>query len=215
MPVKFTGWEAVCEKQRFLKSGQAPRRSKGYTMYHGTHRNNASAIITGGFQCSRGGTLGPGVYCSRDIAKTQGYPMGCSSQDRVVLELRVRVGKVKKMDGQNGTMWTSWQQQGYDTAWLPPQVVAHEEDCVADPKRVTVTGIAQCSDAATKRALEQLIDQRKKDEQGGRRGSGGGGVDKCKGCGIRTQDSHTLEVCWRCGLTICPFMVKHVCKSNN
>lgn len=216
MPVQFTGWKVVSEKQRLLKSGQRPRGSQAYTMYHGTHRSNANTIITGGFRCSSGGTLGPGVYCSRDIAKAQGYPPGCSPQDRVVLQLGVRVGRVKRMDRQNILLWNTWQQNGYDTAWLPPGVGMHEEDCVADPQRVTVTGIVYCSDAATKGALEQLIGQKQGGGDGwngqGGHGSAGKGAGECKGCGIQTQDSHTLEVCWGCGSTICPFMHKHVCR---
>ncbi|KAM6951835.1 uncharacterized protein FYW47_015315 [Aplochiton taeniatus] len=208
MPVQYMGWKVISEKKRVLKPGQKPSRSRGYTMYHGTHRSNADAIITGGFRCSGGGTLGPGVYCSRDIAKAKGYPGFCSDQDRVVFQLNVRVGRVKRMDMQNSQMWSTWHQNGYDTAWLPPGLGSHEEDCVADPKRVTVTGIAHCADAANKRALEQLISQQGK----GRVVQGGQGQSKCKGCGIQTQDSHPKEACWGCNSTICPFMDQHVCK---
>eukprot|EP00063_Salmo_salar_P054066 XP_014028901.1 PREDICTED: uncharacterized protein LOC106586289 [Salmo salar] len=213
--VQFTGWEAVVEKQIVLKPGQAPRGRQGYTMYHGTHRDSARAIITGGFRPSAGGTLGPGVYCSRDIAKAQGYPSGCPPGEHVVLQLKVRVGRVKKIDGQNVAMWHSWQQSGYDTAWLPSTVVGHEEDCVKDPKRVAVKGIAHCGDPATKKALEKLISQQRQGAESSGRGNEQGVVGRCKGCKMQTPIGHSLEVCWGCDATVCPFMGKHVCKRSS
>ncbi|KAL2095121.1 hypothetical protein ACEWY4_009840 [Coilia grayii] len=207
MPIKFSGWEAFCEKSRHLKPGQAPKSSHGYTMYHGTHKSSATAIISSGFRPSGGGTLGPGVYCSRDINKAMGYPGGCSANDRVVLKLRVRVGRVKKIDGQSWNMQTTWHQHGYDTAWLPA-TAGLEEDCVWDPKRLTVVGIAHCTDSATKTSLEQLIQQQQKSEGGGQDRQK---VIKCKVCDDQTQLQHIVERCWECKAEICPFMDKHVC----
>ncbi|XP_029594887.1 uncharacterized protein LOC115178019 [Salmo trutta] len=208
--VQFTCWEVVVEKQIVLKPGQAPRGRQGYTMYHGTHRDSARAIITGGFRPLAGGTLDPGVYCSRDIAKAKGYPGGCPTGEHVVLQLKVRVGRVKKMDRQNVAMWCSWQQSGYDTAWLPSTVIGHEEDCVKDPKRVAVKGIAHCGDPATKQALKKLISQQRHGVESSGRVVGG-----CKECKMQTPIGHSLEVCWGCGATVCPFMDKHVCKRSS
>lgn len=207
MSIKFSGWEAFCEKSRDLKPGQAPKSSRGYTMYHGTHKTNASAIISSGFRPSAGGTLGAGVYCSRNINKAMGYPGGCSPSDRVVLKLCVRVGKVKRMDSQNPQMWSTWHQHGYDTAWLPP-TLGLEEDCVRDPKRLTVVGIAHCTDSATKTSLETLIKQQQK-KLGGDQDMQG--EVKCKICGNQTHSDHIIEKCWECKAAICPFMDKHVC----
>ncbi len=100
MPVVFSGWKAYCDKSKHLKPGQEPKKSHGYIMYHGTLKTNAPGIISSGFRPSTGGTLGPGVYCSRNINKAMGYPL-CATNDRVVLKLRVRVGKVKKLEGQS------------------------------------------------------------------------------------------------------------------
>ncbi|XP_072517479.1 uncharacterized protein [Salminus brasiliensis] len=208
MPIKFSGWEACSEKAKHLQPGQAPKKSHGYTMYHGTHKSNAPAIISSGFKPSMGGTLGAGVYCSRDINKAMGYPAGCGPNDRVVFKLRVRVGKVKRIDAQSWNMKTTWHQQGYDTAWLPSTVSGFEEDCVWDPKRLTVVGIAHCTDSATKTSLEKLIKQQ----------GDGTGQDQsrpvgspCKGCGMHTVDKHALEKCWTCKTAICAFMDKHAC----
>ncbi|XP_063060064.1 gig2-like protein DreN [Engraulis encrasicolus] len=201
MPIAFSGWEAVCEKSRQLKPGQAPKSQHGYTMYHGTDQTCANAIISSGFRPSLGGTLGPGVYCSRDINKAMGY-------GQVVLKLRVRVGKVKKIDVQNQNMRTTWQQHGYHTAWLPAGAFMPgglEEDCVWDPKRLTVVGIAHCTDSATKSSLEQLIQQQPQQQDAGPK------MIKCKACGEETQLKHTTEKCWGCKTEICPFMNKHVC----
>nr|XP_015193295.1 PREDICTED: uncharacterized protein LOC102689962 isoform X1 [Lepisosteus oculatus]XP_015193296.1 PREDICTED: uncharacterized protein LOC102689962 isoform X1 [Lepisosteus oculatus]XP_015193298.1 PREDICTED: uncharacterized protein LOC102689962 isoform X2 [Lepisosteus oculatus] len=204
MALSFCGWESRLDGRR-LKPGQAPKRGHGYTMYHGTHKSSARAIVTSGFRPSSGGTLGPGVYCSRDISKAMGYPGSCSPGDRVVLLLRVRVGRVKKIDGHGALLQTSWHQQGYDTAWLPPSPGRCEEDCVWDPGRLAVVGVAHCADPAVKSELETLIRR-----QG--QGQGQGQRAQCKTCGRHTEASHTVGKCWGCGESICPFMTKHVCR---
>ncbi|ROL47588.1 hypothetical protein DPX16_13303 [Anabarilius grahami] len=208
MPVEFSGWAAYSDKSKHLKPGQEPKKSHGYTMYHGTLKTNAPAIISSGFRPSFGGTLGPGVYCSRDINKAMGYP-ACALNDRVVLKLRVRVGKVKKIDRQNMNLMTSWHQNGYDTAWLPASVLGLEEDCVFDPKRLTVIGIAHCTDTSAKSSLESLIKQKSQSQE-----PKGKELKLCKGCGMQTQDKHTMEKCWSCKASICPFMKNHVCRKK-
>uniref|UniRef100_W5LUK0 Uncharacterized LOC103022870 n=1 Tax=Astyanax mexicanus TaxID=7994 RepID=W5LUK0_ASTMX len=208
MPIKFSGWEACAEKTKHLQPGQAPKRSHGYTMYHGTHKNTAPTIISSGFRPSAGGTLGPGVYCSRDINKAMSYPGLCGPNERVVLQLRVRVGKVKKIDPQSLHLMTTWQQQGYDTAWLPSSMGRMEEDCVWDPKRLAVVGIAHCTDSGLKTSLENLIKQQ---GTGAALGQSGPAGSKCAGCGMHIADKHALEKCWSCKKDICAFMHKHAC----
>ncbi|KAI5622474.1 hypothetical protein C0J50_18075, partial [Silurus asotus] len=209
MAITFGGWEACCENFKQLQPGQTPKKSHGYTMFHGTHKSNASAIITSGFKPSAGGTLGVGIYCSRDINKAMAYPAFCPSTDRVVFRLRVRVGKVKKIESQ--LMQTTWHQHGYDTAWLPANVLGHEEDCVWDPKRVTVVGIEYCGDAALRTSLENLIKQQThKSGQGASESQG----NLCKSCGMQTQNMHTVQKCWVCKEAICAFMKKHVCSKK-
>ncbi|KAK3523520.1 hypothetical protein QTP70_001888 [Hemibagrus guttatus] len=208
MPIIFSGWEACCETYKELQPGQAPKKSHGYTMFHGTHKSNAQTIITNGFKPSAGGTLGAGVYCSRDINKASSYPALCAPNDRVVLKLRVRVGKVKRIDNQCMQLQTTWHQQGYDTAWLPASVFGLEEDCVWDPKRLTVVGIAHCGDAAVKNSLESLI---RKQDNGPRQEAHEPAGKLCKICGMQTQDTHTVEKCWVCKTAICAFMSKHAC----
>ncbi|XP_018941488.2 gig2-like protein DreN isoform X1 [Cyprinus carpio] len=210
MPLEFSGWEAYCDKSKHLKPGQEPKKSHGYIMYHGTHKSNAPAIISSGFRPSAGGTLGPGVYCSRNINKAMGYP-ACAPNDRVILKLRVRVGKVKKIEGQSLNLKTTWHQQGYDTAWLPATAsgVGLEEDCVWDPKRITVVGIAHCTDSSTKSSLESLIKQGSQSQDPKVKD-----LKPCKGCGMQTEDKHTMEKCWSCKASICPFMKNHVCQKK-
>lgn len=211
MPITFSGWEACCENFKQLQPGQAPKKSHGYTMFHGTHKNNAQAIVTSGFKPSSGGTLGPGVYCSRDINKAMCYPGFCAANDRVVFKLRVRVGKVKRIDSQCMHLQTTWHQNGYDTAWLPASVFGYEEDCVWDPKRLTVVGIAHCGDTGVKNTLESLI---KRQENGPEQQAREPAGKLCKSCGMQTQDTHTVEKCWVCKAPVCAFMRKHVCSKN-
>uniref|UniRef100_A0A674DCX2 Grass carp reovirus (GCRV)-induced gene 2p n=1 Tax=Salmo trutta TaxID=8032 RepID=A0A674DCX2_SALTR len=133
-----------------------------YTMYHGTSVQTARLIITNGFRQSPDGMLGPGVYVSRNQHKAQRYPLKAPPSDRVVLQLRVNTGRVKRIDKDNHPMQKSWNAAGYDTAWVPPNCGMQsvpsglEEDCVFDPQRVVVTSIAKApnptilADAVTK-----------------------------------------------------------------
>lgn len=211
MPITFSGWETYCENFKQLQPGQAPKKSHGYTMFHGTHKSNAQAIVTSGFKPSAGGTLGPGVYCSRDINKAMRYPAMCAAYDRVVFKLQVRVGKVKRIDNQCMHLQTTWHQDGYDTAWLPASVLGLEEDCVWDPNRLTVVGIADCADTGLKNTLESLIKQQR---NGSGQAASGPAGKLCKSCGVQTQDAHTVEKCWVCKASICAFMRKHVCSKK-
>uniref|UniRef100_A0A8C8E2D1 Grass carp reovirus (GCRV)-induced gene 2p n=1 Tax=Oryzias sinensis TaxID=183150 RepID=A0A8C8E2D1_9TELE len=131
-----------------LGASQKPQRRGVYKMFHGTSVACARLIIANGFKQSSTGLLGKGVYVSRDQKKAQAYPRNAPSSDRVVFELSVRVGRVKRIDKDNHPLLLTWSSNGYDTAWIPPncgmQCVPSglEEDCVFDPKRVKVVGIA-------------------------------------------------------------------------
>ncbi|KAG9333075.1 hypothetical protein JZ751_013498, partial [Albula glossodonta] len=61
---------------------------------------------------------------------------------KVVLKLRVNVGKVKKIDKHGHPLQKTWHQHGYNTAWVPPNCgmvpTGMEEDCVWNPKRIKI-----------------------------------------------------------------------------
>uniref|UniRef100_A0A3P9AZF4 PARP catalytic domain-containing protein n=1 Tax=Maylandia zebra TaxID=106582 RepID=A0A3P9AZF4_9CICH len=121
---------------------EGPEDGKTYVMYHGTKRANVSSIQKSGFHQSSGGMLGQGVYLSRDLEKASRYPIDHPEHDRVVIRVRVNVGKVKRIDRQNHPLQKTWHDHGYDTAWVPPKcgMVSSglEENCVWDPKRITI-----------------------------------------------------------------------------
>lgn len=125
-----------------LESLTGPVDGKIYVMYHGTSRENAANIQREGFRRSVDGMLGPGVYLSRDLQKASRYPLRLCEHQRVVLRCKVYVGKVKRIDYQNHPMQRTWHENGYDTAWCPPNcdmVESNlEEDCVWDPVNITV-----------------------------------------------------------------------------
>lgn len=218
MSLSFFGWEVTydddspCVK---LKASQEPKDRGVYTMYHGTNVANARLIIANGFQQSSGGMLGPGVYVSRDETKAKRYPLLSNASDRVVLELRVRVGRVKRIDKDNHPMQYTWSMQGYDTAWVPPNCGMKavpsglEEDCVYDPKRVKVVGIAKAPDTLLTE-LKQLVANSLKN------GRDGGAADVCSLCKRKTQQGspHIKQPCWGCGQNICTLMTKHVCPAS-
>ena len=119
-------------------------------MYHGTDEASAIQIkLAGvhGLRPSSSGMLGAGVYCSRELQKAKAYaPYQKPGEPGVVFELRVRTGKVKKIRNITGDdpLQKTWHENGYDTAWVPPGVNPSglEEDCVWDPQRVKIVGVA-------------------------------------------------------------------------
>ncbi|XP_062867572.1 uncharacterized protein LOC134330389 [Trichomycterus rosablanca] len=125
-----------------LESWSEPTNGKVYRMYHGTSPEAARQIMRSGFKQSANGMLGPGVYLSRDLNKASRYPLKLPEHQRVVLRVRVEVGRVKKIDRQGHPLQKTWHDDGYDTAWCPPGCgmvpSGLEEDCVWDPKRIQV-----------------------------------------------------------------------------
>uniref|UniRef100_A0A672LSS5 Grass carp reovirus (GCRV)-induced gene 2l n=1 Tax=Sinocyclocheilus grahami TaxID=75366 RepID=A0A672LSS5_SINGR len=125
-----------------LESYIEPVECKVYRMYHGTSRENAEKIKVSGFKQSSAGMLGPGVYLSRDLQKASRYPLDLPENQRVIVRVKVNVGRVKKIDCQRHPLQKTWHDHGYDTAWCPPNCgmvpSGLEEDCVWDPRRITV-----------------------------------------------------------------------------
>lgn len=220
--MSFCGWEVVDDGASFtgveLEPSQKPQKQGVYTMYHGTSVASARLIIANGFQQSSGGMLGKGVYVSRDQKKAAHYPLNSQIADRVILRLRVRPGRVKRIDQDNHPMQFSWHTHGYDTAWVPPRCgllavpSGMEEDCVFDPKRVEVVGIAKAPNTNIQTELQQLLSKSTK--------TGGGGVDGapdvCSLCKRKTQQGspHIKQQCWECGQNICILMIKHFCAAR-
>ncbi|XP_047237498.1 uncharacterized protein LOC124877908 [Girardinichthys multiradiatus] len=220
MSVQFSGWEVVddgaCFPGVLLAPAQKPQNKGVYTMFHGTSVASARAIIAGGFQQSSGGMLGKGVYMSRDVKKAANYPLKSNPNDRVILELRVRVGRVKRIDADNHPLQFIWSTKGYNTAWVPPNCGMKsvpsglEEDCVFDPKRVKVVGIAKAPTTAIEKELQQLLTKVSKQDKGGT----GKGKDVCPLCKRKTQQGapHIKQQCWKCGQNICILTSKHFCQ---
>ncbi|GCB81718.1 hypothetical protein scyTo_0022557, partial [Scyliorhinus torazame] len=212
MSITFYGWEAINEDKGHLKPGQMLKDGRGYTMYHGTHKNDAANIIRSGFVPSKDGLLGPGVYVSRDRNKARAYPKTAADTDRVVFKLEVRVGKVKKIDRDNHPLQKTWHQQGYDCAWVPPKCgmlsipSQKEEDCVWDPKRITVVDVAYANDLV-KKDLRKLIREQTMAKEATVK-------DPCDVCGHRQYSSHEIQKCWGCETVVCPFMSRHVCNKG-
>ncbi len=125
-----------------LQSYIEPVCGQVYIMYHGTTREAAEQIKVSGFRQSSDGMLGRGVYLSRDVQKASRYPLNLPESQRVVLRVRVDVGKVKKIDHQGHPLQKTWHDEGYNTAWCPPNCrmvpSGLEEDCVWETNRITV-----------------------------------------------------------------------------
>lgn len=227
MSLPFFGWEVTYDDDSprvELEPSQEPKDRGVYTMYHGTSVANARLIIASGFLQSSGGMLGKGVYVSRDKKKADRYPLRCADSDRVVLELRVRLGRVKRIDKDNHPMQYTWSSHGYDTAWVPPNCGMKavpsglEEDCVFDPKNVEVAGIAKAPNSILTE-LQNLLASSPRSSSGRVVGApwhgGGGAVNACALCKRKTKQGspHITQPCWGCGQTICTLMTKHVCSA--
>ncbi|XP_034547445.1 uncharacterized protein LOC117818603 [Notolabrus celidotus] len=226
MSMQFFGWNVTYDDDTprvELGASQAPNDRGVYTMYHGTSPANARIIIASGFKQSSRGMLGLGVYVSRDKTKAERYPLQSNPADRVVLELRVRVGRVKRIDIDNHPMQYTWNSQGYDTAWVPPNCGMKavpsglEEDCVFDPKRVEVVGIAKAPGTVLMELQKLLANRNITTGNGGAVSSASGAVDVCSLCKRKTQQGspHIKLLCWGCGQNICTLMAKHVCRFSN
>jgi hypothetical protein len=122
-----------------------PVNGKEWTMYHGTSQAAAVQIKRGGvhgLQPSASGRLGAGVYCSQELQYARFFAAG--NGGGVVFELRVRPGKIKAIRTLPHPLQQKWHEAGYDSAWLVPGVIpCHPgENCVWDPKRVRIVGVA-------------------------------------------------------------------------
>ncbi len=127
-----------------LQSRENPVEGKVYTMFYGTTKEDAERIKTDGF-CQSDGMLGRGVYLSRDVEEASKYPMNVPQQQKSVLRVKVNVGKVKILDRQSQPMQKTWHENGYDTAWCPPNCrmarSGLEQDCVWNQKAISVIDV--------------------------------------------------------------------------
>lgn len=133
-----------------------------YVMYHGTNFSAATNIIQHGFRQSSDGLLGKGVYVTRDEKKARLHPSNTSEQ--VILKLSVKVGRVKRIDAQCAHMAKTWHDNGYNTAWVPPNsgIVQRglEEDCVWNPHRIKVIDIVYTAIPQHMQYLKELLAQK-------------------------------------------------------
>jgi hypothetical protein len=136
--------EGVPPERRQLNCCASPAEDRSGTTregFHGTTASAAKSILASGFNRSSGGMLGPGVYWSDDIQKTSGYG------DGTVLQLSIRCGKTKRIDGQGHELQKTWHSKGYDTAWVPKGCgmvgSGLSESCTYDPSRIQVIGISK------------------------------------------------------------------------
>ncbi|KAJ1189348.1 hypothetical protein NDU88_006096 [Pleurodeles waltl] len=127
-----------------IERDKEPINGKIYVMYYGTTIDAAASILQNGFRQSEDGTLGRGVYVSRDIEKARRAAFG-NEHLHVVLKLRINVGKAKKIDQCEHPLQKTWHDHGYDSAWILPGsgVIrpGSEKDCVWDPHRIKVVEV--------------------------------------------------------------------------
>jgi len=102
--------------------------------FHGTSAEGANAILKEGFKQSPRGMFGPGVYVSADPAKAARFKKGPNG---VVLVCLVKPGWTKKITAGSKTLQTTWNNQGYNSAYAPKgSLTSLEETCIFNPARV-------------------------------------------------------------------------------
>ena len=110
--------------------------------YHGTSIEAALSIQESGFRADKapkhGALLGVGVYCTTTIEKALPYAKN-EEANGVILKLEIDLGKCKELKP-NDPMMTTWQHNGYDSAWAPRGTdgTGMEENCIKDPARIKI-----------------------------------------------------------------------------
>ena len=122
--------------------GPAPGEQAPRFFYHATNLEAALKIQAEGFRVDLSGSnagarLGPGVYCTVTLQKAMQYCKG--PHGGIVFELQVDLGKCKKLE-RNDPLMTTWQQNGYDSAWAPADSGGSglEENCIKDSARIRI-----------------------------------------------------------------------------
>ncbi|CAL1170029.1 unnamed protein product [Cladocopium goreaui] len=87
-------------------------------VYHGTSKENADAILKKGFNPSKDGLLGSGVYVTTDLGKASAF----AGSDGRILRAAANLGSVQTVDArkarQGGFSEVAWQ-RSHDAAYVP------------------------------------------------------------------------------------------------
>ena len=106
-----------------------------FTMFHGTSWRSWQQIRRHGFS-----GLGAGVYLTRSERKAESY----KTARGVIIKVRVELGETITIGRQGHPLQKTWQHAGFDSAFAPAGAIGiREENCVLDPTRITILGLAQ------------------------------------------------------------------------
>ncbi|RXN27026.1 GCRV induced gene 2i protein [Labeo rohita] len=138
-----------------LQSYTAPEQDKVYIMYHGTHLLAALQILQEGFRPSSNGMLGRGVYLSRDLQKASRYPLNLPEIQRVIVRVKVNVGRVKKIDRQGHPLQKTWNDHGFTNMWAESDLYPGVP-CLESTKQPEDNYIYRMYHGTTEEAAEQI-----------------------------------------------------------
>jgi len=106
---------------------------KTWLSFHGTSKQSAQAILSGGFIPSGNGSFGPGVYVSANPSTSTAYVKG---NDGVILACLVKPGKIKRITSKSAGSQTTWHQEGCNSSYAGSDYAGMEEVCIFNPGRV-------------------------------------------------------------------------------
>ena len=135
-------YDRVPDRNSLVTNSSGSTHGRTFVMYHGTTWRNWQRIKQHGFLLSNSASgLGEGVYLTRSERKAEFYR---KSKWGVIVKVRVELGKMITISRQGHHLQKSWQMAGYDSAFAPAGAIGRrEENCVLDPSRITVLGLAQ------------------------------------------------------------------------
>jgi hypothetical protein len=123
-----------------------------FEMYHGCSMTTASKILANGFEKSKGGELGPGVYLVNrenigkakrfahdEFHRSKGTIWATVEPEPALIKCRVHVGSIIMADDTANCSDGSWQSKGFSACWAPRTGTSRTAEwCIKDSSQIEI-----------------------------------------------------------------------------